>query len=280
MIDEKLEPSSPRSSPATRARPSSTRPSARCSSPSARSLAKHPEFAERKVIERICEPERQIIFRVPWQDDQGEVHINRGFRVEFNSALGPYKGGLRFHPSVYLGIVKFLGFEQIFKNALTGMPIGGGKGGADFDPKGRSRRRDHAVLPELHDRAVPPPRRAHRRAGRRHRRGRPGDRLPVRPVQADHQPLRVGRADRQGPRRGAAPWCGPRPPATAPCSSPRRCSRPGAQSLDGQHVRGLRLRQRRHLRHREGPPARRHRRRLLRLRWAWSTTRPASTSSC
>jgi len=101
-------------------------------------LVKYPEFAEHKIIERICEPERQIIFRVPWQDDRGEVHINRGFRVEFNSALGPYKGGLRFHPSVYLGIIKFLGFEQIFKNALTGMPIGGGKGGADFDPKGRS----------------------------------------------------------------------------------------------------------------------------------------------
>ncbi|MDG6108724.1 glutamate dehydrogenase [Dactylosporangium aurantiacum] len=84
--------------------------------------------------------QRQIIFRVPWEDDRGEVHINRGFRVEFNSALGPYKGGLRFHPSVYLGIVKFLGFEQLFKNALTGMPIGGGKGGSDFDPKGRSDR--------------------------------------------------------------------------------------------------------------------------------------------
>lgn len=101
-------------------------------------LVKHPEFAEQKIIERICEPERQIIFRVPWQDDKGTVHINRGFRVEFNSAIGPYKGGLRFHPSVYLGIIKFLGFEQIFKNALTGMPIGGGKGGSDFDPKGKS----------------------------------------------------------------------------------------------------------------------------------------------
>jgi glutamate dehydrogenase (NADP+) len=101
-------------------------------------LAKHPEFAEQKIIERICEPERQIIFRVPWQDDRGEVHINRGFRVEFNSAIGVYKGGLRFHPSVYLGIIKFLGFEQIFKNALTGMPIGGAKGGSDFDPKGKS----------------------------------------------------------------------------------------------------------------------------------------------
>jgi glutamate dehydrogenase (NADP+) len=101
-------------------------------------LDRHAEFTELKTVERICEPERQIIFRVPWQDDQGEVHINRGFRVEFNSALGPYKGGLRFHPSVNLGIVKFLGFEQVFKNALTGMPIGGGKGGSDFDPKGRS----------------------------------------------------------------------------------------------------------------------------------------------
>jgi Glutamate dehydrogenase/leucine dehydrogenase len=101
-------------------------------------LERYPEFGRHKILERICEPERQIIFRVPWQDDRGEVHINRGFRVEFNSALGPYKGGLRFHESVYLGVVKFLGFEQVFKNALTGMPIGGGKGGADFDPKGRS----------------------------------------------------------------------------------------------------------------------------------------------
>ncbi|MGI5156355.1 NADP-specific glutamate dehydrogenase [Microbispora sp. CA-102843] len=103
-------------------------------------LGKHPEYAEQKIIERIFEPERQIIFRVPWEDDRGEVHINRGFRVEFNSALGPYKGGLRFHPSVYLGIIKFLAVEQIFKNSLTGLPIGAGKGGADFDPKGRSDR--------------------------------------------------------------------------------------------------------------------------------------------
>ncbi|MGV0744911.1 NADP-specific glutamate dehydrogenase [Mycolicibacterium sp. XJ870] len=101
-------------------------------------VAKHPEYADGAVIRRLCEPERQIIFRVPWLDDAGAVQINRGFRVEFNSALGPFKGGLRFHPSVYLGIVKFLGFEQIFKNSLTGLPIGGGKGGSDFDPKGRS----------------------------------------------------------------------------------------------------------------------------------------------
>ncbi|HET9902543.1 MAG TPA: NADP-specific glutamate dehydrogenase [Xanthobacteraceae bacterium] len=101
-------------------------------------IAKHPDYAEAALIQRICEPERQIIFRVPWVDDAGQIQINRGFRVEFNSALGPYKGGLRFHPSVYLGTIKFLGFEQVFKNALTGMPIGGGKGGSDFDPKGKS----------------------------------------------------------------------------------------------------------------------------------------------
>ncbi len=96
------------------------------------------DYQRAGILERIVEPERQIIFRVPWVDDQGKVQVNRGFRVEFNSAIGPYKGGLRFHPSVYLGIVKFLGFEQIFKNSLTGTPIGGGKGGSDFDPKGKS----------------------------------------------------------------------------------------------------------------------------------------------
>ena len=101
-------------------------------------VAKHPQYTDAEVIRRLCEPERQIIFRVPWTDDAGRVQLNRGFRVEFNSALGPYKGGLRFHPSVYLGIVKFLGFEQIFKNSLSGLPIGGAKGGSDFDPKGRS----------------------------------------------------------------------------------------------------------------------------------------------
>jgi len=103
-----------------------------------RVVAKHPYYLNHALIERLCEPERQIIFRVPWVDDQGQVRINRGFRVQFNSALGPYKGGLRFHPSVNLGIIKFLGFEQTFKNALTGMPIGGGKGGSDFNPRGRS----------------------------------------------------------------------------------------------------------------------------------------------
>jgi glutamate dehydrogenase (NADP+) len=101
-------------------------------------LEKHPEYVDAKILERIVEPERQIMFRVPWQDDKGHIHINRGFRFEFNSALGPYKGGLRFHPTVTAGILKFLAFEQIFKNSLTTLPMGGGKGGSDFDPKGKS----------------------------------------------------------------------------------------------------------------------------------------------
>ena len=101
-------------------------------------VERHPEFQKVKLLERLVEPERIISFRVPWVDDQGEYHINRGFRVQFNSAIGPYKGGLRFHPSVNQSILKFLGFEQIFKNSLTGLPIGGGKGGCDFDPKGKS----------------------------------------------------------------------------------------------------------------------------------------------
>jgi glutamate dehydrogenase (NADP+) len=101
-------------------------------------LDQHPEYRKAKIIERIIEPERVIMFRVPWQDDQGELHVNRGFRIQMNSAIGPYKGGLRFHPSVNLGILKFLAFEQVFKNALTTLPMGGGKGGSDFDPKGKS----------------------------------------------------------------------------------------------------------------------------------------------
>jgi glutamate dehydrogenase (NADP+) len=101
-------------------------------------LDKHPEYVKAKILDRIVEPERQIIFRVPWQDDKGNIHVNRGFRFEFNSALGPYKGGLRFHPTVNASILKFLGFEQVFKNALTTLPMGGGKGGADFDTKGKS----------------------------------------------------------------------------------------------------------------------------------------------
>src|SRR5665648_1116825 len=99
---------------------------------------KHPEYLKTGVLERMVEPERMIMFRVPWMDDKGNINVNRGFRVQFNSAIGPYKGGLRFHPSVNIGIIKFLGFEQILKNSLTGLPIGGGKGGSDFDPKGKS----------------------------------------------------------------------------------------------------------------------------------------------
>jgi glutamate dehydrogenase (NADP+) len=101
-------------------------------------VKKHPEYVKAKIYERIVEPDRVILFRVPWVDDNGDVQVNRGFRIEFNNAIGPYKGGLRFHPSVNLGILKFLGFEQIFKNALTTLPMGGGKGGSDFDPKGKS----------------------------------------------------------------------------------------------------------------------------------------------
>jgi glutamate dehydrogenase (NADP+) len=101
-------------------------------------LERHPEYRAAKLLERIAEPERVLMFRVPWQDDRGEVQVNRGFRIEMNSAIGPYKGGLRFHPSVNLGILKFLAFEQVFKNSLTTLPMGGGKGGSDFDPKGKS----------------------------------------------------------------------------------------------------------------------------------------------
>jgi glutamate dehydrogenase (NADP+) len=101
-------------------------------------LERHPKYRSQKVLERIIEPERVILFRVPWVDDAGEIHVNKGYRVEMNSAIGPYKGGLRFHPTVYLGMLKFLAFEQVFKNALTTLPMGGGKGGSDFDPKGRS----------------------------------------------------------------------------------------------------------------------------------------------
>ncbi|MFI5206279.1 MAG: Glu/Leu/Phe/Val dehydrogenase dimerization domain-containing protein, partial [Candidatus Paceibacterales bacterium] len=101
-------------------------------------IAKNPKYQAGKLLERIAEPERVIMFRVPWIDDKGRFQINRGFRIQMNSAIGPYKGGLRFHPSVYLGILKFLAFEQVFKNSLTTLPMGGGKGGSDFDPKGKS----------------------------------------------------------------------------------------------------------------------------------------------
>ena len=101
-------------------------------------VEKHPEYEATGLIERLVEPERFVQFRVPWVDDSGKVRVNRGYRVQYNGAIGPYKGGLRFHPSVNASVIKFLGFEQIFKNSLTGLPIGGGKGGSDFDPKGKS----------------------------------------------------------------------------------------------------------------------------------------------
>ena len=110
-------------------------------------LDKHPEYRSAKILERVVEPERVILFRVPWVDDQGEIHVQKGFRIEMNSAIGPYKGGLRFHPSVNLGILKFLAFEQVFKNSLTTLPMGGGKGGSDFDPKGKS---DNEVMRFCH----------------------------------------------------------------------------------------------------------------------------------
>ena len=129
-------------------------------------IAQHPEYEEASLLERMTEPERVVMFRVPWVDDSGKVQVNRGFRVQFNSALGPYKGGLRFHPTVNLSVIKFLGFEQVFKNSLTTLPMGGGKGGSDFDPQRQVRRRGHALLPELHDRAAPPHRPGHRRSRR------------------------------------------------------------------------------------------------------------------
>ena len=117
-------------------------------------IARHPEYEKNAILERMIEPDRMITFRVPWVDDKGQYHVNRGFRVQFNNAIGPYKGGLRLHPSVYQGIIKFLGFEQCFKNSLTGLPIGGGKGGSDFDPKGKSDREIMAFcqsfMTELH----------------------------------------------------------------------------------------------------------------------------------
>ena len=129
----------------------------------------NPQYEKAGLLERLVEPERVIMFRVPWVDDKGNVQVNKGYRVQFNSAIGPYKGGLRFHPSVNLSIIKFLGFEQIFKNSLTGLPIGGGKGGSNFDPKGKSDNEIMRSLPELHDGAVSSCRCGHRRTCGGHR---------------------------------------------------------------------------------------------------------------
>ena len=138
------------------------------------------------MLERMIEPERVLMFRVPWVDDRAEIHVNRGFRVEMSSAIGPYKGGLRFHPTVYLGLLKFLAFEQVFKNALTTLPMGGGKGGADFDPKGKSdaevMRFCQSFMTELQRHIGPNTDVPAGDIGV----GGARDRLPVRPVQADH----------------------------------------------------------------------------------------------
>ena len=128
-------------------------------------IEQNPQYEKAGILERITEPERQIKFRVAWVDDNGKVQVNRGYRVQFNSAIGPYKGGLRFHPSVNLGIIKFLGFEQIFKNSLTGLPIGGGKGGSDFDPKGKSDREIMAFCQSFMTELVPSHWPGHRRSG-------------------------------------------------------------------------------------------------------------------
>ena len=212
-------------------------------------MERHPEFREAKILERIVEPERAIMFRVPWMDDKGEIHIQKGYRIEFNSAIGPYKGGLRFHPSVNIGILKFLGFEQVFKNSLTTLPMGGGKGGCDFDPKGKSddevMRFCQCFMSELFRHIG-----RHGRPRRRHRRGRPRDRLHVRPVQE-------ARNHFDGVLTGKGlNWGGIliRPEATGygcvyfaagVARHPRR-------QLQGQDRAGLRLGQRRAVRGREG----------------------------
>ena len=142
-------------------------------------IEQHSEYEKLAILERITEPERIITFRVPWIDDNGNIIVNRGYRVQFNGLIGPYKGGLRFDPSVNQSIMKFLAFEQIFKNALTGLPIGGGKGGSDFDPKGKS---DMEIMPKLYDRITTPYRAGCRCSGRRHRRRSKRNRLSLRPV--------------------------------------------------------------------------------------------------
>jgi glutamate dehydrogenase (NADP+) len=132
----------------------------------------NPKYKGKMLLERMVEPERTVIFRIPWVDDKGNVQVNRGYRIQFNSAIGPYKGGMRFHPSVNLSILKFLGFEQTFKNSLTTLPMGGGKGGSDFDPKGKSDAEVMRFCQSLMTELFPPHRPQYRRACGRHRRGR------------------------------------------------------------------------------------------------------------
>ena len=158
-------------------------------------------YREAKVLERLVVPENVYMFRVVWADDAGQVQVNRGYRIQMSSLLGPYKGGLRFHPSVNLGVLKFLAFEQVFKNSLTTLLLGGGKGGSDFDPKGKSDGEVMRFCQSFMACLYPLHRLRDRRAGGRHRRRRPGDRLPLRPVPQAHPPVRR-RPDRQEPRLG------------------------------------------------------------------------------
>ena len=192
-------------------------------------LAREPRYRDTMLFERMVEPERVVMFRVPWVDDEGRIQVNRGFRVEMNSAIGPYKGGLRFHPSVTLGLLKFLAFEQVFKNALTTLPMGGGKGGADFDPKGRSdaevMRFCQAFMTELQ-----------RHIG-------PYTDVPAGDIGVGSREIGFlfgqykkirnefsGVLTGKGLELGRVARSGPRPPATARCTSPPRCSRPAANT--------------------------------------------------
>ena len=216
-------------------------------------LEQRPEYRSAKILERIIEPERVLMFRVPWQDDQGTYRINRGFRIQMNSAIGPYKGGLRFHPSVNLGILKFLAFEQVLKNSLTTLPMGGAKGGSDFDPKGKSDGEVMRFCQSFMTRALPPHRPRHGRSRRRHRRGRARDRLPVRPVQEAEERIRR-RPHRQGSQLGrlADPPGGHR----LWCRVLRlRDARHERSDARGQDLPRLRQRQRLAVHGREAPPA-------------------------
>ncbi len=227
-------------------------------------MDRHPEYRTAKILERIIEPERVLMFRVPWQDDQGNVQVNRGFRIEMNSAIGPYKGGLRFHPSVNLGILKFLAFEQVFKNSLTTLPMGGGKGGSDFDPKGKSdnevMRFCQAFMSELFrhigpDTDVP--------AGDI---GVGGREIGYLFGHVQEAPERVHRrADRQGAQLGRLA-----DPARGHRLRRRLLRRRDARDPQGDSRRedlpGLRQRQRGPVHRREAPPARRQAGHPLRLR--------------
>jgi glutamate dehydrogenase (NADP+) len=185
-------------------------------------IEQHPKYVAHSLLERLVEPERVLMFRVSWVDDHGEVQVNRGFRIQHSLAIGPYKGGLRFHPSVNLSILKFLAFEQTLKNALTTLPMGGGKGGSDFDPKGQAARGSHALLPGVHERVVPPHRRRHRCSRGRHRRrcGREVGYLAgmMKKLSNRADCVFTGKAS-----PSAARWSARRPRATATSTSRRRC---------------------------------------------------------